>query len=119
MKRFLFLFPLLLIGCISNPFLEKKLETKKGMTKSELINDFGIPDREYKGDNYEILEYNQSRISSSRSTERIPVYQNKGLYTQQHQLEIPQNKIQEWHCKIEFRLIDGVVKNYRYKGNNC
>lgn len=119
MKKIILLFPLLLTGCLGNPFLESKLEGKKGMTKSQLIKDFGIPDREYKGEDFEILEYNQSTISSRKTTEYVPVYQNKGLYTQQYQLEIPQNKMQEWHCKIEFRLIDGVVKNYRYSGNNC
>ncbi|MFX7516497.1 hypothetical protein ABTJ36_08940 [Acinetobacter baumannii] len=119
MRISLVLVLLLLSGCIGNPFLEKKLEAKKGMTKSELIKDFGIPDREYKGDDFEILEYKRSSISSRSTSEYVPVYQNKGLYSQQYLLEIPQTSIQEWHCKIEFRLIDGVVRNYRYSGNNC
>ena len=103
---------LFLGGCATVGKFESKMEAKKGLTKEELVNDMGIPEKEYKSDNFEILEYYQSDVmrlpqSSMSTVAGNTTYSTTGVTT------IP------IYCKLEFKIIKGIVSSYRYKGSMC
>ena len=114
MGRFIFLVVsvFILSGCATQAKFDKRMDAKKGLTKEQLIDDMGIPDKEYKSDNFEILEYNQSDVIS------LPNTSTSYLVGNTIQTSTTNNSFNV-SCKLEFKLIEGVVSNYRYKGNLC
>ncbi len=102
---------LLLAGCATTAKFEKRMNAKKGMTKSELIEDMGIPDKQYKADDYEIIEYNQSNTGS------VPVVNIGTIGNQTYTTQTMTSRTTS--CKLEFKIINNIVTNYRYKGDMC
>lgn len=102
-----------LSACATTAKFEKRMDSKKGMTKSELIEDMGIPDRTYKADDFEIVEYNQSNSFSVPSTS-ISTVTNNQVYT-----TTPTYGSRTVSCKLEFKVVNNIVTNYRYKGDMC
>lgn len=99
-------------ACATVGKFEKRMEAKKGLTKEQLIDDMGIPDREYKSDSFEVVEYNQ------HDTVRLP--NSSSSYAIGNQIRTTTtNNTFDISCKLEFKLVNGVVKNYRYKGRLC
>jgi hypothetical protein len=101
-----------LSSCATVDKFEKRMEAKKGLTKEQLIDDMGIPDKEYKSDSFEVVEYNQ------HDTVRLPNSSSSYVIGNQIQTTTTNNTF-NISCKLEFKLVDGVVKNYRYKGRLC
>lgn len=101
-----------LSACATVGKFEKRMEAKKGLTKEQLIDDMGIPDREYKSDSFEVVEYNQ------HDTVRLPNSSSSYVIGNQIQTTTTNNTF-DISCKLEFKLVHGVVKNYRYKGRLC
>ena len=101
-----------LSACATVGKFEKRMEAKKGLTKEQLIDDMGIPDKEYRSDSFEIVEYNQ------HDTVRLPNSSSSYVVGNQIQNTTTNNTFNV-SCKLEFKLIDGIVKNYRYKGSLC
>lgn len=103
---------LLLTGCATVGKFEKRMDAKKGLTKDRLIDEMGIPGREYKSENFEIVEYYQSgRVNlpnNSASTVSGGVINTTSS-----------NNSFDIDCKLEFKLVGGIVTNYRYKGAMC
>lgn len=102
----------LLSACATVEKFETRMEAKKGLTKDQLIDDMGIPDRQYKSDNFEVVEYNQNDTINLPSSSSSYISGNKIQTT-------TTNNSFDVSCKLEFKLIDGVVKNYRYTGSLC
>jgi len=103
---------LVLTACATTAKFEKRMDAKKGLTKEQLINEMGIPDKEYKSENFEIIEYNQS------DTIRLPNSSTSISYGNQIQTSTTDNTFNV-SCKLEFKLINGIVTYYRYKGGLC
>ncbi|TCB62232.1 hypothetical protein [Acinetobacter terrae] len=101
-----------LSACATVGKFEKRMEAKKGLTKEQLIDDMGIPDKEYKSDSFEVVEYNQ------HDTVRLPNSSSSYVIGNQIQTTTTNNTF-DISCKLEFKLVNGVVKNYRYKGRLC
>ena len=71
---------LLLTGCATVGKFEARMDAKKGLTKEQLIDEMGIPVKEYKSDSFEILEYYQSdRITLPRNS--ISTVSGNSIYT--------------------------------------
>ena len=103
---------LVLAGCATTGKFEKRMEVKKGLTKEQLIDEMGIPVKEYKSESFEILEYYQSdRISVPQSS--VSTVSGSTIYTN------TSGGSYAVDCKLEFKLINGIVTNYRYKGALC
>ena len=103
---------LLLTGCATVGKFEARMDAKKGLTKEQLIDEMGIPVKEYKSDSFEILEYYQSdRITLPRNS--ISTVSGNSIYTN------TSGGSRVVDCKLEFKLINGIVTNYRYKGDMC
>jgi hypothetical protein len=101
-----------MVACATVGKFEKRMDAKKGLTKSELINDMGIPAREYKTEDFEILEYYQSdNVNLPRSSTSSIVGSTVLTNTTGGSYSVD--------CKLEFKLVNGVVTNYRYKGDLC
>lgn len=102
----------LLTGCVTVGKFESRMEAKKGLTKEQLIDEMGIPVREYKSDNFEIVEYYQSG-SVNLPQNSISTISGNSIYTNTNGGSFPID------CKLEFKLVNGVVTNYRYQGAMC
>ncbi|MEO3700446.1 hypothetical protein [Acinetobacter ursingii] len=103
---------ILLTGCATVGKFEARMEAKKGLTKEQLIDEMGIPVKEYKSENFEIVEYYQSdRINVPQSS--VSTVSGGTVYTNTSGGSFAVD------CKLEFKLIDGIVTNYRYKGSLC
>ncbi|WP_180050308.1 MULTISPECIES: hypothetical protein [unclassified Acinetobacter] len=102
---------LFLSACVTVAKFEKRMDEKKGLNKAQLIEEMGIPDREYKISNFEILEYNQSQTVFNSKSDTSVV----NGYLINTQTSVPQNM---W-CRLEFKLVEGIVESYRYKGDMC
>ena len=100
-----------LTACVTTAKFEARMDAKKGLNKAQLIEEMGIPDREYKIDNFEILEYNQSQTVSSSESDTTVV----NGYLINTRTSVPHTV---W-CRLEFKLINNVVESYRYKGDMC
>ena len=91
---------------------EKRMEAKKGLSKEQLIDEMGIPAKEYKSESFEILEYYQSdTITLPRNS--ISTVSGNTVYTN------TTGGSYGVDCKLEFKLINGFVTNYRYTGALC
>ncbi len=91
---------------------EKRMEAKKGLSKEQLIDVMGIPAKEYKSESFEILEYYQSdTITLPRNS--ISTVSGNTVYTN------TTGGSYGVDCKLEFKLINGFVTNYRYTGALC
>lgn len=91
---------------------EKRMEAKKGLSKEQLIDAMGIPAKEYKSESFEILEYYQSdTITLPRNS--ISTVSGNTAYTN------TTGGSYGVDCKLEFKLINGFVTNYRYTGALC
>lgn len=91
---------------------EKRMESKKGLSKEQLIDEMGIPAKEYKSESFEILEYYQSdTITLPRNS--ISTVSGNTVYTN------TTGGSYGVDCKLEFKLINGFVTNYRYTGALC
>jgi len=91
---------------------EKRMEAKKGLSKEQLIDAMGIPAKEYKSESFEILEYYQSdTITLPRNS--ISTVSGNTVYTN------TTGGSYGVDCKLEFKLINGFVTNYRYTGALC
>ena len=102
----------LFAGCATTGNFEKRMEAKKGLSKEQLIDEMGIPAKEYKSESFEILEYYQSdTITLPRNS--VSTVSGNTLYTNTTGGSYPVD------CKLEFKLINGVVTNYRYAGALC
>ena len=101
----------LLTACVTVAKFEARMDAKKGLNKAQLIEEMGIPDREYTISNFEILEYNQSQtgITSKSDTSVVNGYLINTRTSVPHTM---------W-CSLEFKLVDDVVESYRYKGDMC
>lgn len=103
---------LLLSGCATVGKFEAKMDAKKGLTKDQLLGQMGIPDREYKGDNYEIIEYYRQGSIKMPTNTYATVTQNS-LYSTTSGGNI------DIDCRLSFRLVNNVVQDYSYKGAMC
>ncbi|WP_151867944.1 hypothetical protein [Acinetobacter soli] len=103
---------LLLSGCATVGKFEAKMDAKKGLTKEQLIDEMGIPVREYKSENFEILEYYQSSHINLPNNSVSTV--SGGMINTTYS-----NNSFDIDCKLEFKLVGGVVTNYRYNGAMC
>ena len=112
MKIFVLAFFILLTGCVTVAKFEKRMDAKKGFTKEQLIDEMGIPVREYKSDNFEIVEYYQSAKGYIPKTSTSNIIGNI-VYT------TTSGGAYEMDCKLEFKLVNGIVTNYRYQGQLC
>ena len=101
-----------LSACATTGKFEKRMDAKKGLTKDQLIDDMGIPDKEYKSDSFLILEYSQ------HDTVSLPNSSTSIVSGNQIQTTSTNNNFNV-SCKLEFKLVNGVVTNYRYKGGLC
>lgn len=101
----------LLSACATTAKFESRMDAKKGLTKEQLINVMGIPDREYKIGNFEMVEYNQSQTVSNKKSDTTVVngYLINTSSTVPHTMS----------CRLEFKLVDGVVESYKYRGDLC
>lgn len=91
---------------------EKRMEEKKGLSKEQLIDEMGIPVKEYKSESFEILEYYQSdTITLPRNS--VSTVSGNTVYTN------TTGGSYGVDCKLEFKLINGFVTNYRYTGALC
>lgn len=112
MRKIGFLLIVLLTGCATVGKFEARMDAKKGLTKEQLIDEMGIPVKEYKSDSFEILEYYQSeRITLPQNS--ISTVSGNSIYTN------TSGGSYVMDCKLEFKLINGIVANYRYKGDLC
>lgn len=102
---------LTLTACATVAKFEKRMDGNKGLTKEQLIEKMGIPDKEYQTDNFVFLEYNQ-RQKTSNTTSSTSVVNGYLINTATSTPHIM------W-CKLEFKLVNGIVENYRYRGNMC
>ncbi|MDM1330032.1 hypothetical protein [Acinetobacter indicus] len=105
------LFGLVLGACATTAKFESRMDAKKGLNKEQLIDVMGIPDREYKTGSFEIVEYNQSRTVSETKSDSTVV----NGYVINTNSSVPYTM----SCRLEFKLVDGVVESYRYKGDMC
>lgn len=101
-----------LFGCATTGKFESRMEAKKGLTKEQLIDEMGIPDRAYKTDNFEIIEYTQSGVLELPSNSTSYIRGNQ-VHTTSFSSTI------DTYCKLEFKLINNIVTAYRYNGNSC
>lgn len=106
-----FVCALSLTACATVSKFESRMDAKKGLNKEQLIDAMGIPDKEYKTDSFEIVEYNQSQTVSSSKSDTSVV--NGYLVTTK--TSVPYTM----QCKLEFKLVNGIVESYRYKGDMC
>lgn len=102
---------ILLSSCVTVAKFETRMDAKKGLNKAQLIEEMGIPDKEYRINNLEFIEYNQSRTGTTSSSDSSIV--NGVLINTQTTTPYTQS------CKLEFKLVDGVVDGYKYKGDMC
>jgi len=107
----LILASLSLTGCVTVAKFEARMDAKKGLNKAQLIEEMGIPDKEYKISNFEILEYNQSQTGITSKSDTSVV----NGYLINTRTSVPYT---EW-CKLEFKLVDDIVEGYRYRGDMC
>lgn len=105
------IFTILFSGCVTVAKFESRMDAKKGLNKSELIEDMGIPDKEYKINDLEFIEFNQSR---SGSTSKSDTTISNGILIN----TTTTTPYQNW-CKLEFKLVNNLVESYKYKGNMC
>jgi hypothetical protein len=102
----------LFAGCATTGNFEKRMEAKKGLSKEQLIDEMGIPAKEYKSESFEILEYYQSdTITLPRNS--VSTVSGNTVYTN------TTGGSYGVDCKLEFKLINGFVTNYRYTGALC
>lgn len=111
-KLFVLITTLVASACATTGKFESRMNEKKGMTKEMLIDEMGIPDRIYKSENFEIIEYNQS------GEIRLPKNSTSYVGLNQIQTTTYDNSFTS-SCKLEFKIINGVVANYRYNGSLC
>lgn len=102
----------LFAGCATTGNFEKRMEAKKGLSKEQLIDEMGIPAKEYKSESFEILEYYQSdTITLPRNS--VSTVSGNTVYTN------TTGGSYGVDCRLEFKLINGFVANYRYTGALC
>lgn len=101
----------LLTACVTVAKFEARMDAKKGLNKAQLIDEMGIPDKEYKINNFEILEYNQNQTGITSKSDTSIV----NGYLINTRTSVPYT---EW-CKLEFKLVDDIVESYRYRGDMC
>lgn len=112
MKKFIICMLVILTGCATVGKFEKRMDAKKGLTKEQLIDEMGIPVREYKSENFEIVEYYQSGHVNLPNNSVSNV--SGGVIN-----TTSSNNSFDVDCKLEFKLVGGVVTNYRYNGAMC
>lgn len=98
-------------SCATVAKFEKRMDANIGMTKDQLISKMGIPDREYKTENFEIIGYQQTQMSSETK--------NNTTVVNGYLINTQTSSPYEMWCKLEFKLVQGVVQSYTYKGNMC
>lgn len=98
-------------ACVTTAKFEARMDAKKGLNKDQLIEEMGIPDKEYNAENFTILEYNQS-YSGSNTQNSTSVVNGVLVNT------ATSSPYTIW-CKLEFKLVNGIVESYKYRGDLC
>ena len=92
MKKVILLLCLVLLGCATESKYQTKLNSWLNRPKSELVLDWGIPNKTYKLDKKtELLAYKK---------------------------EVKIQGVKYW-CKTTFTVVDNVVTNWKNEGNDC
>ena len=92
MKKLILLCAFILFGCATESKYQAKLNSWLNRSKSELVLDWGIPNKTYKLDKKtELLAYKKTV------------------------------KIQEknYWCKTTFTVVDNIITNWKNEGNDC
>lgn len=92
MKKIIFLLCLILLGCATESKYQAKLNSWKDRSKSDLVLNWGVPDKTYKLD---------------KNTELL-------AYKKEHKFQV----VKYW-CKTTFTIINGTVNNWKTEGNDC
>lgn len=100
-----------LSACVTTAKFEARMDAKKGLNKDQLIEEMGIPNKEYNAKNFTILEYYQSQSGSSTENHTSVV---NGVLVNTYS----SSPYTIW-CKLEFKLVNGIVESYKYRGDLC
>lgn len=111
MKNLIIITTVLLSSCATVSKFEQRMDAKIGLTKTQLVDVMGIPDREYSSDNLHFMEYNQSHTGLTTSSDSTVV----NGYLINTTSKVPYTT----SCKLEFKLVNGKVSSYRYNGSMC
>lgn len=98
-------------ACVTTAKFEARMDAKKGLSKDQLIEEMGIPNKEYNAENFTILEYYQSQSGSNTENHTSVV---NGVLVNTYS----SSPYTIW-CKLEFKLVNGVVESYKYRGDLC
>lgn len=104
---------LLLAGCTSVEAYETKLNGLLGLSETELVSAWGVPDSTYETGGLKFLQYSSERIVSTG----YPVY---GAY-------VGYSTFTAWGgprfytrtCETTFTLREGEVVDWRFQGSDC
>jgi hypothetical protein len=119
MRRLLFLLPLALAACATEPPLETRLQPLVGRTEAELVQTLGVPSATYEADGNRFLQY-EERTSTLYPGDPFwgggrygrfggPIYSPPLVVTRQ--------------CAITFALAgqrgERRVASFTFRGNGC
>ncbi len=117
-----------------NPLLVKKLTCKRssnkqrfecglgdlvGESEEQLVTKYGVPTSFYEAGRTKILTY-LGNVGSSYTTKNNEWARN--LCQHDYCIDIPYQEYtvkNSWYCEVTFTIVNGLVQEYSYKGNNC
>ncbi len=114
MRRLLFLLPLALAACATEPPLETRLQPLVGRTEAELVQTLGVPSATYEADGNRFLQYEE------RTSTLYPgdPFWGGGRYGRFGPYFAPPGYIVRT-CEITFAVRQGRVESFTYRGDGC
>ena len=110
------LFSLVLSSCTTKQEHEDMLSSWYGSTEKQLVDSWGVPTSFYELDGKRYLTYSNSGQAMVGGTE--PTTISDGYGTEFTSPGMPPILV-TYNCTIIMVVENGVIKEWRYKGNNC
>lgn len=122
MKNRLFIllaFALTIAGCATSENYGKRLDTWVGSKESSLVATWGTPDSFYEADGIRYLTYssNNSGYVAGIPPRTTTTYINGKAYT--NTVGGTQGYMHNKSCSTTFTVTNGVITNWKFKGNDC
>ncbi len=113
---------LALVGCTTGPSMESQMAAYIGAPESALVQKLGVPDRQITVNNVTYLAYelrNQAQLSPGGYVWGGPYWDGWGPYPYAYGRSIMPRNIRVWSCEVTFVLVEGKVRSFTLRGNDC